>query len=53
MGDYMKDLETSLKTCAADPLQAMKDYDKLWQKMINVAEKDVTKIASRFKGNIR
>jgi predicted CoA-substrate-specific enzyme activase len=43
LGDYMKDLETSLKTCAADPLQAMKDYNKLWQKMINVAEKDVTK----------
>jgi Uncharacterized protein conserved in bacteria len=44
IGDYMKDLETSLKTCAADPAKAMMDYDKSWQRMIRVAEKDITKI---------
>jgi predicted nucleotide-binding protein (sugar kinase/HSP70/actin superfamily) len=44
IGDYMKDLETSLKTCAADPVKAMIDYDKIWHRMISVAEKDVTKI---------
>jgi predicted nucleotide-binding protein (sugar kinase/HSP70/actin superfamily) len=44
IGDYMKDLETSLKTCAADPVKAMRDYDKIWHRMISVAEKDVTKI---------
>jgi predicted CoA-substrate-specific enzyme activase len=44
IGDYMKDLETSLKTCAADPAKAMIDYDKIWHRMISVAEKDVTKI---------
>ena len=44
IGDYMKDLETSLITCAADPEKAITDYDKLWRKMISVAERDVTKI---------
>ena len=44
IGDYMKDLETSLKTCAADPVKAMIDYDKIWHRMISVAEQDVTKI---------
>jgi len=44
IGDYMKDLETSLKTCAADPVKAMIDYDRLWRRMISVAEQDVTKV---------
>jgi predicted nucleotide-binding protein (sugar kinase/HSP70/actin superfamily) len=44
IGDYMKDLETSLKTCAADPAKAMIDYDKLWCRMISVAEQDITKV---------
>ena len=44
IGDYMKDLETSLKTCAADQAKAMITYDKLWHRMISVAEQDVTKI---------
>ena len=42
IGDYMKDIETSLRTCAADPLQAIADYNKIWQKMISIAEKDIT-----------
>ncbi|OPY87595.1 MAG: Activator of (R)-2-hydroxyglutaryl-CoA dehydratase [Smithella sp. PtaU1.Bin162] len=44
IGDYMKDVETSLRTCAADPQEAMNIYDGLWRKMIGVAEKDVTKV---------
>ncbi|MCX5848886.1 MAG: acyl-CoA dehydratase activase [Deltaproteobacteria bacterium] len=44
IGDYMKDIETSLKTCADDPVKAMIDYNKIWQKMISVAEQDVTKM---------
>ena len=44
IGDYMKDLETSLITCAADPENAIILYDKQWRKMISVAEKDITKI---------
>jgi len=40
----MKDIETSLKTCAIDPSGAMMTYNKIWQRMISVAEKDVTKM---------
>jgi predicted CoA-substrate-specific enzyme activase len=42
IGDHMKDVETSLRTCAADPAKAMEIYDRLWRKMLGVAEKDVT-----------
>ena len=44
IGDHMKDVETSLRTCAADPVQAMATYDQLWHRMISVAEKDVTQM---------
>jgi len=44
IADYMKDVETSLRTCAADPAYAMKIYDQIWQKMIGVAERDITKV---------
>jgi predicted nucleotide-binding protein (sugar kinase/HSP70/actin superfamily) len=44
IGDYMKDVETSLRTCAADPAKAMATYDQIWQKMIGVAENDITKV---------
>ncbi len=49
IGDYMKDVETSLRTCAADPVQAMTIYDELWHKMISVAEKNITKILPTLK----
>ncbi len=42
IGDYMKDIETSLRTCAVDPQKAMREYDKIWQKMIKVADQNVT-----------
>jgi predicted CoA-substrate-specific enzyme activase len=44
IGDYMKDVETSLRTCAADPVEAMAIYDQIWQKMIGVAERDITQV---------
>ncbi|HDQ03186.1 MAG TPA: activase [Deltaproteobacteria bacterium] len=44
IADYMKDVETSLRTCAADPAEAMKVYDRIWQKMISVAQQDITKV---------
>jgi predicted CoA-substrate-specific enzyme activase len=44
ISDHMKDVETSLRTCAADPLQAMETYDKLWRRMISVAEQDITQV---------
>jgi predicted nucleotide-binding protein (sugar kinase/HSP70/actin superfamily) len=39
----MKDIETALRTCAADPADAMRIYDQTWQKLIDVAEDDITK----------
>jgi predicted CoA-substrate-specific enzyme activase len=44
IGDQMKDVETTLRTCAADPVQAMATYDGLWRRMISVAEKNVTQV---------
>ncbi|MBP9013783.1 MAG: hypothetical protein KBG22_09260 [Smithella sp.] len=44
IGDYMKDIETALRTCAENPEKAMMEYDHIWQKMIHVAEQDITKI---------
>jgi len=43
IGDYMKDIETSLRTCAADPTKAIADYNEIWQKMLSTAEKNITK----------
>jgi predicted CoA-substrate-specific enzyme activase len=44
ISDHMKDVETSLRTCAADPVAAMAKYDKLWHRMISVAEKNITQV---------
>ncbi len=44
ISDYMKDVETSLRTCAVDPASAMEKYDKLWHKMINIAEHNITEV---------
>ena len=44
IGDYMKDVETSLRTCAVNPVEAMATYDQLWRRMISVAEHDVTEV---------
>ncbi len=49
IGDYMKDVETSLRTCAADPAGAMQVYDDIWQKMLGVAEKDIRKVSPVLK----
>ncbi|MDR2602331.1 MAG: acyl-CoA dehydratase activase [Spirochaetaceae bacterium] len=38
--DYLKDIQTALKACAADPVSAIKTYDASWRKMIPALEKD-------------
>jgi len=43
IADYMKDIETSLRTCAVDPATAIAKYDELWQELVSIAEKDITK----------
>lgn len=44
LADLMKDVETTLRTCAADPVSAIARYDELWQELIKVAEQDATKM---------
>jgi predicted nucleotide-binding protein (sugar kinase/HSP70/actin superfamily) len=48
-GDYMKDIETSLRTCASDVKSAMEIYDALWRRLISVAEADVRNILPTLK----
>jgi predicted CoA-substrate-specific enzyme activase len=45
IGDYMKDIETSLRALAVDPVSAMKRYDELWSEIVLVAEKNMKKVA--------
>jgi len=47
--DYMKDIETSLRACAKNPVEAMQVYDGLWQELIDIAETDVTRILPALK----
>jgi len=44
VADLMKDVETSLRTCAVEPALAIARYDELWKELIDVAERDATKI---------
>lgn len=38
IADYMKDIQNSLRTCALDPVTAMKEYKVLWQQLLGEAE---------------
>ncbi len=49
IADYMKDIETSLRTCAIDPAVAIARYDELWHELITIAEKDITNIIPTLK----
>ncbi len=44
IADAMKDVETSLRSCAVDPTTAIAKYDELWQQLIEIAEKDIFKV---------
>lgn len=44
IADYMKDVETSLRTCAADPESALEHYRREWQQLVTVAESDFSGI---------
>ncbi len=46
ISDVMKDIETVLRTCAADPVSALARYDELWHRLCLAAEQDVTKTLS-------
>lgn len=44
LGDYMKDVETALRTCAVDPAAAIAKYDELWQEINEVAESNLKEL---------
>ncbi len=47
--DYMKDIETSLRTCAIDPAAAIAKYDELWRELIDIAEDNPKKMIPALK----
>jgi len=49
IADYMKDIETSLRTCAVDPAAAIAKYDELWQGLMEIVEKDIKLIIPSLK----
>ncbi len=44
VSDYMKDVQSSLRACAADPASAMVKFDGLWRQTLAVAERDISQI---------
>ncbi|OHD64585.1 MAG: activase [Spirochaetes bacterium RBG_13_51_14] len=49
VADYMKDVETSLRTCAVDPVTAIAKYDELWQELIEITETDRDQVLPTLK----
>jgi predicted CoA-substrate-specific enzyme activase len=48
--DYMKDIETSLRTCAIDPAAAIARYDELWHGLVDIVENDISGLVPALKG---
>ncbi|MDR1586908.1 MAG: acyl-CoA dehydratase activase-related protein [Treponema sp.] len=40
LSDYLKDIQTSLKALAENPVQALADYEKSWRKLMYTVEHD-------------
>ncbi|MDR3146480.1 MAG: acyl-CoA dehydratase activase-related protein [Treponema sp.] len=38
LSDYLKDIQTTLKATAADPVQALADYERSWRKLMEAVE---------------
>ncbi|MDR0623065.1 MAG: activase, partial [Treponema sp.] len=38
LSDYLKDIQTSLKAVAADPVRALEDYEKSWRRVMDAVE---------------
>ena len=41
VSDYMKDIQTALRTCALDPETALLRYRRQWQRLVSAAEEDI------------
>jgi predicted CoA-substrate-specific enzyme activase len=44
VSDYLKDIQNGLRACAVDPKTALARFSLAWHKLMNIAEKDITKI---------
>jgi predicted CoA-substrate-specific enzyme activase len=44
LADYLKDIQTALKATAADPEQALADYEKSWRRLMDVVEHEPKRI---------
>ena len=49
IADFMKDIETSLRTCSVDPAAAIAKYDELWHSLMEITEKDIKQIIPALK----
>jgi predicted nucleotide-binding protein (sugar kinase/HSP70/actin superfamily) len=38
LSDYLKDIQTSLKATAVDPVKALEDYEKSWRRVMHAVE---------------
>jgi predicted CoA-substrate-specific enzyme activase len=38
LADYLKDIQTALKATAADPVQALADYERSWRRLMKTVE---------------
>ncbi|MDR0998571.1 MAG: acyl-CoA dehydratase activase-related protein, partial [Treponema sp.] len=38
LSDYLKDIQNSLKTLAADPVKALEDYERSWRQVMHAVE---------------
>ncbi len=53
VADYMKDIETAIRTCAVDPDAALAKYEELWHELIDIAENDLRQVIPTLKGIAR
>lgn len=44
VSDYMKDIQNALRATAANPAQALEVFNKSWQRLMKVAETDISKV---------
>ena len=47
--DYMKDIQTSLRACAVDPVSALNQFDTLWNRLTSSVEQDFNKLMPELK----
>jgi predicted nucleotide-binding protein (sugar kinase/HSP70/actin superfamily) len=53
LADYLKDIQTSLKALAADPVKALEDYEKSWRRVMRAVEHEPKNIWKELEGVAR